>query len=383
MKKKVLVSLVSAQTIPNIEFINEFKNEIDSYLFISTEFMESSKMNRTNCILEGADIIKSEYQIIIVKEDSVSDIEFKLANINNSDKYIVNLTGGTKMMSIATYNFFSKENAEIYYKPIRTNQIISVKDDSVFKEINNRIGVIDYLKSYGIAINRKTDFADFTNQEITKKIFNVFLKGKINYKTIERLRTKYRSKKAKYTIYDIEQTEDEELRIKELSIFLEKLGFENKTKEDAVITKKEIVYLTGGWFEEFIYFYFKEQLSLNNYDIELGVHLKKSETVLDNDLDVVFTYNNILYVIECKTAMALNEKVSTSLFNETIYKASALRAKFGLTVKNMLITLSNMTHPNIDYNERASAMNIMLYDRKYFIDMSKLNNLINLIKNTY
>lgn len=383
MGRKVLVSLVSKQTIPNIEFINEFREKIDCYLFISTDFMENSKMDRTNCILKGAKLQKDESEIIIVKEDSINDIEKKLNKLSKDDKYIVNLTGGTKIMSIATYNYFNSQNADIYYKPIRTNQILSVKDESLVKNIQSKISVLDYLTSYGIDINKKTDFKKFIDIEITNSIFYKFLKGQFNFKIIEKLRTKYRPKKKNFKIYNIEQTENEQLRIDGLANFISELGFTDKTNEDSIIAKKEINYLTGGWFEEYTYNYFKEKLELENSEIELGVHLKKSENVLDNDLDVVFTYNNILYVVECKTAMALKGKVSTSLFNETIYKASALRAKFGLTVKNILFTLSNMTNPEIDYIERAAAMNIQLYDRKFFIDISKLDELINLIKKTY
>lgn len=378
--RKVLVCLVSDQTIPNVEFIKEFQNEIDSYLFITTEYMESPSKDRTKYILEGASLSNIKPQTIIVKEDSLDDISTKLSDLDDKDEYIVNLTGGTKMMSIAVYNYFQKKKSRIYYKPIRTNKIISVNDCTTYKEIKTKISVNHYLKSYGVESNSKQSFEE---RRITNTLYEKYLNGSLNFGIVEKLRVKYRNKRKRYTISDIENDLDEERRISGLADFLDDLGFLDKKKEDAIITKDEIAFLTGGWFEELCYWYFKEELELNDDAIQLGVQLKKSTYVLDNDLDVVFVYNNNLYVIECKTAMALKGKVSTALFNETIYKASALRAKFGLSVKNLLLTLSSMEHPQIDYTDRASVMNISLYGRKYFNDGIKLDELLSKIKTGY
>lgn len=38
--KTLLISLVSDQTLPNVQLIKEFKKEVTDYLFISTEKME-------------------------------------------------------------------------------------------------------------------------------------------------------------------------------------------------------------------------------------------------------------------------------------------------------------------------------------------------------
>jgi len=380
MNKKVLVSLVSDQTIPNIEFIKEFQDKVDCYVFITTEFMESEQKARTNCILAGANIPNVNITRVIVRDDSMSDINAKLLNLDKSDAFVVNLTGGTKMMSIATYDFFRDKNARIYYKPIRSNKIISIEDDSIFKEINTKLTVNDYLLSYGVESTSATSFED---KKITKKMFDGFIDGSLDFRLIETLRVYYRNRKPRYTISNIEHNTKDEKRIENLSEFLLSVGFCEKDEPGAVITKNEIAFLTGGWYEEMCFYYFKDKLVLSDGAIQLGVKLKKSENVLDNDLDVVFVYNNNLYVVECKTAMSTNGKVSTALFNETIYKASALRAKFGLSVKNLLLTLSTMEHKTIDYEDRARVMNISLFGRKYFDGKIELDDLICRIKSTY
>jgi hypothetical protein len=378
---KVLVSLVSEQTIPNVEFIKEHKNHFDRFLFITTEFMEKPGKTRTICILNGANISEVEPEIIKVKEDSISDIFRQLdLKINKEDDFIINLTGGTKMMSLAVYLYFKDITEKIYYKPIRSDLIRSVSNDEIYKAVKTQITVFDYLNSYGVKSKAKSEFQ---KSNITIEIFNSYLEGSIDFNIIELLRINYRSNKDIYRIKSIEQTFDDGLRIENLAEFMNHLGFNNKTDEDSIITKEEINFLTGGWYEEFTYNLIKEKLGLDDEHIKLGVNLEKSDYVLNNDLDVVFTFNNNLYVVECKTAMSINEKISTSLFNETIYKASALRAKFGLNVKNLLFTLSNMTHPNIDYVDRAKVMNIDLYERKFFIDLSKLNDLFENIKKTF
>ena len=157
----VLVSLVGAQTIPNVLFIKEVEDELGKdirrYLFVSTEAMESK--GKTESIILGSHIERSSTDIVEVIEDSIEDIgskltEFTEEKLNSEDNFIVNLTGGTKTMSIAVYNFFKARESTIYYLPIGKNiykQIFpSVKHGT--HRLNFRISLKDYLISYEIEI---------------------------------------------------------------------------------------------------------------------------------------------------------------------------------------------------------------------------------------
>jgi len=108
--KKTLVSLVSEQTIPNVELIKEFGDETGKHLFISTKKMQ----NQLKWIIKSTDI--ENYDTIEVDAFDVIDIENKLNEIEfGNEDIIVNITGGTKLMSLVINEHFKKLGATIYY----------------------------------------------------------------------------------------------------------------------------------------------------------------------------------------------------------------------------------------------------------------------------
>ncbi len=234
----VLVSLVSKQTIPDVLFIKEMEKDRENvrmYLFVSTEKMEGK--GKTDSIIQGSHIEKSKTEIIKVVEDSIEDINSKLTEfakekLSDEDNLIVNLTGGTKIMSIGVYNFFTerpKERASnIYYLPIGKNIYKQIPPSLEQREhkLNFRISLKDYLISYGIEIKSKDINKTLKGKKYTEYLFREFLNNKTDMEIIDELR-KERNKK--------------EIRLDEkIKSFLEKIKFDTE-KEDS-INKKEINY---------------------------------------------------------------------------------------------------------------------------------------------
>ncbi len=372
---KVLVSLVSEQTIPNILFIKEFIGKVDKFLFITTSYMEKNDNNKIDWILNSTNIDKSLVERLVVNESIVKETEDLLQkSISLENEYFVNLTGGTKPMSIAVYNAFENYRDNIFYVPIGKNSYIKIFDKvgNFQKDIDYRVNVKEYLNAYGVKFSNKMPVLGVSYTDV---FFDRFMQSNLDYEVIEKLRLYYRNSDA--TLEKIINNSDEDKRISTIKEFLSEIKF--PTKDKSKLTKGEIEYLTGGWFEEYIYYKIQMILSLSNDEVLLGVKLEKNQRTLDNDLDVVFTYNNAIHVIECKTGMTEFGKVSTKLFNETVYKASALRKNFGLTVNSYLFTLSSLEKKNsgeVDYFERASVLGIKLIDRNSFLDSSKLDDFI-------
>ena len=128
----------------------------------------------------------------------------------------------------------------------------------------------------------------------------------------------------------LETKEDTERKpaIKGLSKFLEFISYPIKNVD--IIDKYDIRYITGGWFEEYVYYLIKDILKPT--DIQIGVLIRETRETNMNDLDVVFTLGNKLFVIECKTGVG-----GRSLFSQIVYKASALKETLlGLSGKSYL-----------------------------------------------
>jgi hypothetical protein len=155
-----------------------------------------------------------------------------------------------------------------------------------------------------------------------------------------------------------------------LNAFLERLDFPFK---DNKLSKNDNVYLTGGWFEEYVYNLVLKKVKPQ--DITLGL---KIDTKDGNDLDVVFTKGNKLYVIECKTGFA-----KEVMLKEIVYKASAIVSMLrGISVNSYIFTMQDAANNRDKYAGICQNMNIQYIGRESILDKETMDSLIQNIINT-
>lgn len=347
--KDIFVTLVSEQTIPNLQYIKEL-GPFKQYIFVSTEKMESKKM--TQNIITAAAIKVSIVKILKVNEENYHSIikQLESCNFDSSSEIIVNCTLGTKIMSIAIFEYFrNKSNATIYYTPIGTNKYMEVLKPENSHNFSNKASVDEYFACYGIQISKTATCLH--KKELASKILGIFLNFKSEqYEIVDRLR-EYRNKGIDIQI------------VKGLKQFLDNLSY--PTGGNGKLSKQDVKYLTGGWFEEWTYYHIKEKYSLDYDQIALGVEVKAIAT---NDLDVVFLLNNDLYVIECKTTLG------KELEQPTIYKSGALIDKFGKAAKAHLYTLQDLR--TSDGNLKPAIELRSLQQNVHVIDKSDIINFV-------
>ncbi len=360
----ILVSLVSEQTIPNVLLIKELTS-IDRYLLVSTEFMESKSKEKSRCIINGSGVDPARFfDPLIVIEDSLVDIEEKLKEIDfdDDDRFIVNLTGGTKIMSIGVYNFFRNKQSEIVYLPIGKNIYRQIFPDVKHRDhdMGYRIGVVDYLSSYGIDILHGDRMNSLLRPpEATARFFEISCQASPEDLAIFDALRPYRSKK-KMSIAEADGLADLLVR------------YQIVPKNTEHLDKYEVQYLTGEWFEEYIYTLLKTHLHLPDTAIGRSVNIQRQQNKVQNEFDILFTHENALYVIECKTNI-FDPQSGRNLFNDTLYKLAALRRDFGLFVKAYLFTLSepgtekDQIRP--DHMQRSQLFNIRVVDGKCLKDV--------------
>ncbi|GAB4295117.1 MAG: DUF1887 family CARF protein [Marinilabiliales bacterium] len=301
----IIVSIVSDQTLPNYLFIKEHSGKIDKYIFISTKAMEENK--KTKIICDTAGIDKKQRNKILVEEDALYQIKEKLnkLSLKPDDNYLINLTGGTKLMSIAVKEYFKKfENTSYFYIPIGKNTYKQIYDDkkAVESDFNYQITVKEYLSIYGI---------EFEEQQICfteHQVFDVFNEVKVRYYDLGKFP---KSKLKKFNIQGTKQTH----------------------------TK---------WFEEYIYYKIKNSLNLKEDAIKTGIKLfdvnKNNGTDNknnDNELDIFFIYKNNPYLVETKFSVGKG-KINSSNLNVYLYKLAAVNKRFGLKAKAIIMTLGQL-----------------------------------------
>jgi len=314
----LIVTLLSDQTIPNVQFIKEKSNENDLHLFVSTKRMNEKGVG--NWIRNVCKIADDKIQVIEVDEFSLADIDSKLKSLIYSEyeHIFVNVTGGTKIMSMSVADFFKQKNADIYYLTGKDALHLFPEDKRRSAPLVDNISLKEYVESYGFELKGNAMPSSIPSN-YTNKFISSFIKFSDDDRAVvEILRTEYRGKTCK--------TEN----IDGLNHFLDKINLDYSENK---LTKEQVKYLTGEWFEDFVYYKIKEEIQVPDDNIKTGIHIVKDN--VDNELDVVYLQDGKLYVIECKTLL------DSKLLQETIYKSTALSKNLGLFAKFYIYTLSD------------------------------------------
>jgi hypothetical protein len=360
--KTIIVSLISDQNIPNLEFIKE--HPADAYLFVTTK----EKTSNLKWLIHAAKIDEAKIlPYVLVNAFSFEDVELQLnAVINDEDRYLVNLTGGTKIMSLATREVFKNVQSEMYYLTGMNKESIKLFPgrNKPSSTNNTKISLEEYLNAYGFNVISKGTMVKSNEQ--TKKVLAFYTNAiqKEDFIILEDLRVNYRGKK----LSDFSKVEG-------LGGVLEKMKFEPQTA--GVVTKEEVKYLTGEWLEEFMLDYLKQEKGLLDNEIGMGWQLHKDNgevNAIPNEFDILFVKNNQLQIIECKSSIFTNIEETKNLIAETIYKADSLRNKLGLFANTAIITVSDLNTPKLKIPlERADASRVKVKGKQDFIEGTVLN----------
>lgn len=364
--KNLIVVILSDQTIPNVLFIKEFcKQKEDEILFVSTSKMREKAEWIKNTLKLGNKI----YTIEVDSFDG-RDIEEKLyqseIEYDNFEAKYINITGGTKIMSLEVYNFFKNQGGcDIYYVKGGSDyfKLFPIKKEKDFK-FTERLSIEEYFKSYGFDSKYSNVYMD---KEYTYQFFKWFVEDKNDnhHRIISLLQDSRKKINNKKSVAELERT------INGLEKFLNEINYPNKE----ILAKKDVDYLTGNWFEEYIYHKLKDQNVLGE-NLLIGVSRKNENT--ENELDIVYLKNNELSIIECKTYIV--NKSKDSLPNDTIYKLDSILRELGLFAKSYIATLNKNEDLKEPHRNRAKQYRIELItledlkEDKFITDILKIGN---------
>lgn len=125
---RIIVSILSNHSVPNFLFIKEMEGQYDRHLFVTSP--EIGLLGRKGQLIKALGITQQDVTIISVDGNDYLSAIATLTDKWQEDEdnnYIVNLTGGTKMMSLAVHDFFKNKRAEFYYVPLGKTSIITLE----------------------------------------------------------------------------------------------------------------------------------------------------------------------------------------------------------------------------------------------------------------
>src|SRR4030043_1767238 len=294
--KTILVSLVSEQTVPNVLVAEHFR-PINFYWLITTSRMENE--GKTRCLenalkLKGHSITEISMRKEIVNQDSLSECVEKLEKMVNSideeAEYVVNITGGNKIMAIAALEVFRDIGQKVIvgYIPLGNNNFIQIypkKKPLKTFEIPERLNLEEYLSCYGFQIKNKEKLSLTVSNSLSREPLSHWildnyegLKGLLGflYKNIGHKRNEARGEMSDKFNREPSKLEKE---------FLKSFGFKLKNRViEKKLNKDESIYLTGGWFEECVFNEVYKIMRKNLVDdVKMGIQIASISSA-DNEL---------------------------------------------------------------------------------------------------
>jgi hypothetical protein len=323
-----LVSIISEQTIPNFLILKEYAGRVDEFIFLTTQTMETNnlKTSRSAWLANALGLDLSKIKRVVLKEDDYFyNLEQLSKDVAEHKEYILNITGGTKIMVLSAYDFFksSRKTSKIIYLPINQNVIKTIYPDNSEENITFKVSVEEYLKTYGLNFVYQNPLKD---EESLKIIYKQYKQN----------------------------------------------GF-NVNKQNTDYEEQWRNYFTGIWFEEWIYYKIKRDLNLDDnailYNVKVAYQTDFKEHTSDNELDVVFIKNNKLNIVECKVSLGKNE----NKLDEACYKLGSIQKNFGINCNSYVCTLSVVE--NLENKRRKAKLSGVtnIFDRTFFNPMKSFN----------
>jgi hypothetical protein len=282
------------------------------------------KQNKTELNLKSANIPSRKTQTIIVQPNNFKEIEEVLHSLdfNDKDEFLVNITGGTKPMSIVSMTYFSLfDNVKIFYIPIGEGSYRQVypRIEQPQTEFSKQITLKEYFYANGLELQAQESIIS-RNIKLAQTILDKFITYNGDISNIDKVR-----------------------------------------KAHEMTNSVDKSYYSGGWFEELIFHKIKQRFNLNQNQIAFNVKLLNHNS--KNEYDAVFVNNDSIYIVECKAyygKSGLRAKIEKDL-----YKLGALDDNFGLKANAIYITTADIKGNSIlEYKsliERANSLGVKLF----------------------
>lgn len=348
---RVLLCLLSGQHVPNLLSVHHFAPD-RLVLVESAEMRNTSAAQHLLLALQmgGRDYSDRCDVQSLEAEDSLESVGRALRQafgLHPSADWIVNLSGGTKPMSIAAYEFFKAIGARLVYINVpRPNQLLGL-DGRPTEICNYRPSVNEFLAGYGFeprkkpeevakAEQRARDWWDCARQIAASPVPSLLTFGNISDPAVKREWDNARNKGLQLQAQHLGSLTPKLRTAIQHCFQLESTGGSLLGELD----KYAVEFLTGGWLEVFLWGLLdRHQGALEIWDVRLGLHPGKIGNPASSDFDVAFMHQYRLAIVECKSGTQEHDPGA-----DVLHKLEAVVRQFrALRVNSYLAT----TSPNI------------------------------------
>ncbi len=347
--------LVSRQPVPNLTPVFDLEQPPDHVILLVSERMiqpaawlqevlEQRKITVESLPLDDpydCDQVKRQVELLLNRHD--------LGNI------ILNVTAGTKIMSLATYDLFRERGLPIIYVHPHKDLLIPLLPATSPRPLPDRLKLEEFFQVHGYrvtSLRRKSVIR--SRQQLGERLvervgfFSQAL-GPLNYLagTAEHRSTLTSDRIPKRT-WDTHG-------FKPLVDMLADDGLLQVVDDHFIFSSEEDrFYVNGGWLEEYLFSRLDRiRNRMKIQDSAMSVQVV-SASGTKNEIDVAILHNNRLFLIECKTRRFRGNQGAGS---KALYRMDSLKIMGGITSRAMLASYRRLT---ASHYRRATDLRIDL-----------------------
>jgi hypothetical protein len=232
-------------------------------------------------------------------DDTILNQRLNKIYTNYPDRLHLNVTGGTKPMAFAAYEFFRQRNKPVFYCNTENREIIHLYPSRKSEPIKANLTIEDYLAAYGYKIENEKPpdygygyaglFSRIDTGNLFNEYFNFIAKIRKAFSTLSN-RTIHSNRKH-FSLQNASGNVIFTLNI-------------NDTKEN--FRFPDINFFTGQWLEYYV-FWKLDQLYKPD-ELKIGVKILSGNNVR-NEIDVLMLKDFILYLFSCKSGKVENQQL--------------------------------------------------------------------------
>ncbi|MCY2963925.1 MAG: DUF1887 family CARF protein [Planctomycetota bacterium] len=334
----ILLCLISDQHVPNLLSVHALRPD-RIVLLVSqrmsrrgTDFLEALRQG-------GLDYLASHDVVGLESEDSFPPVRKALQQayaLHPTAQWSVNLTGGTKPMSIAAHEFFKALGGNLLYTSLsQPNQLLNLSRDERI-ECTHRLTITEFLAGYGYLPRKASqDIADdesrarrwwqaarsmaLHSQDLQVLNFDPGATVPPESRNSERDKARKKARDKGLSLPSaVYRPAHPDLAVDLAAAF--ELTPTASGEWIGKIDKYGVDFLLGRWLEVFLWGLLDRHGStLNLDDVRLGFAASHGDAQTFNDFDISFMHRQGLCLLECKTG---EQEHDTSF--DILYKLEAI-----------------------------------------------------------
>lgn len=396
---KTLFVTATAQTEANYYMIwhlfKENTTDIDKIVIISTEFTRAKGFvdNLTSVLAAvelGADTSVTIEELHLengIEESSVEaikDVLLEWISRNKPTQIIFNITGGTKLMSIAQDQIAQiSSRYDCVYQSRANNQLVWY-NRPVNEQLYNLVlpeNIYNRLKGHGYeTVSTETSFLDLPAQQY-HYINQMYQYMKADFDKAQGLvlllnaLTAGLMNKAEHTFPQTVTVQDSPL-LKKCITWLKLLSqapqpYFSYNSAASTITwhdKDAVEFVGGKWFEVLTGLWIVQHYMAKQQQVEVQIGLAFKKTSDGNEIDVAYVNAGYLHLFECKTVNWDRQDNPTTKVNSSLHKLDSVAQAGGLNTHRYFVSLFDISDKSLAV---AKDKDIQVITGKRLLDIGR------------